>query len=1226
MIHEPTQAINKISRKNRKCSPFFLALFTFSFSVFSLCVEAYTPQELDSVRTEKNRKLLQIREAQVSEFKEALSRRLPQNRQVDLYVRLSELYMELYQQFFLEEAGVHDKKLARGEKETFIDRSFSRTYLMRGIGVCKEVIQSQVKHPKLDQVYYFLGVFYDEVEDEARAIDSFKTLAERFPNSAYAPEALRILGESAYQRMDYRNAKIFFDRALPKYSAANKPKLLHRKAWTEYRLKNNAAAIESLKQILKESSKSLAGDSDIFQREEIFRDLAVFLSETLSPKEAVTQLQDLGAKGKDLYKAIDTLSMSYERNAKPDYAFESLELFLKQVGTDQRDEQDYARLRLFELGLKSVLNQSRGSEGLIGLKFKKGSELETRYRAAISRLRNQAIKEHERFRKTQDRRSLQNAANLYRSYLTIFAGPQLNGSSSSDRNEAISEADSLEVTMYLAEVETLLGHHLEAGVLYKSVAESNNEKLSREASKLWLKSLGEYVKVHKTDAVSKSFEEAALFVSRKHEGNIEGYQAMLLLAQLYAENPGSRSESEKWIRRLVEDHPETPQAHVAGMLQIQMLQDDLKRLTANTGADLSKRENVKRQIALKIREYRSNRALKEKDSKSYQGELHDAMLALEQDLQIKELKTLLAAKNYAAAAQSLELIGDKAKSDKEREKSYQGAVTQYSESNQFLSAGRVLKKWQKALPKSNLCLESARTSGTRAMIVGDFEAAAKFFSFIGENGDASALELAGRLFEGVGDLTKASDVFKLYIDKFKNGQNRGEVLLSLAQWFEFSNKDSKSIVEYERCFLEQSAQSPECASRLADVYVRLAMLDKSAQWLKKAASLKSNSPWVGYARFQIARQKEEQHKFRFPLRLPEDKLKLALEERVKFIEQLGKDYSTVVESSGPWSVAALYRLGQSVLEFADEIDRIESPINRSQFKDMLKSISEPLRARAYESFQQAFQKSLKDELFSPVMADLANALYDLDRSGATKRASWLLQGARDRYRLSGEPADGSESGGRDLAFSKVRKALIYNAKDASAWIDYGNLLWGAGKPLLAKIAYERSLSLNPRAAAALNNRGVIVLSGYGQEDWIRTFEANTFFKESLKRDDLFLAARFNRASLLSYYRLFERSETLWAQVNAVVQDEDAFDGLGLAEAFRGDWARGDQLLRKADARGASTERFSKVVFKASEALALSKGRSSCRSELEKTNGANLVGFEKTARDQISRACEQSERK
>jgi hypothetical protein len=65
----------------------------------------------------------------------------------------------------------------------------------------------------------------------------------------------------------------------------------------------------------------------------------------------------------------------------------------------------------------------------------------------------------------------------------------------------------------------------------------------------------------------------------------------------------------------------------------------------------------------------------------------------------------------------------------------------------------------------------------------------------------------------------------------------------------------------------------------------------------------------------------------------------------------------------------------------------------------------------------------------------------------------------------------------------------------------------------------------------------------------------------------------NRASLLSYYRLFAKSKPLWEQVLVKVSQPDAEDGRAISLQGTGDNANALAHFRKAESLGSSTRRF-----------------------------------------------------
>src|SRR5262249_8392401 len=139
----------------------------------------------------------------------------------------------------------------------------------------------------------------------------------------------------------------------------------------------------------------------------------------------------------------------------------------------------------------------------------------------------------------------------------------------------------------------------------------------------------------------------------------------------------------------------------------------------------------------------------------------------------------------------------------------------------------------------------------------------------------------------------------------------------------------------------------ECGARLADLYMRNQDVERAKSMYRKVgasretASVKKkkkkkkapepvepsegeSSPFVSYARYRLARLLGEGGRFS-PLVMPEASLKRALNQRLEFLEPLGRAYLSAVQAGGPWAIAALDRLANWVINFADEVDRISPP-------------------------------------------------------------------------------------------------------------------------------------------------------------------------------------------------------------------------------------------------------------------------------------------------------------
>jgi tetratricopeptide (TPR) repeat protein len=441
----------------------------------------------------------------------------------------------------------------------------------------------------------------------------------------------------------------------------------------------------------------------------------------------------------------------------------------------------------------------------------------------------------------------------------------------------------------------------------------------------------------------------------------------------------------------------------------------------------------------------------------------------------------------------------------------------------------------------------------------------------------------------------------------------------LAKSYEDSQSDREAVQAYRDCMTVSPEFEAECGVRLSELQHRLKNEDESLALLKRVAAQGSKhkgetlSPFVGYARFQLADRQEQSMAFE-PLALPDEKLKKALNQRLAFMETMSRSYQSVVDAGGPWAIAALDRLARAAFNFASEVDQISPPAKLSdkgleQFKKNLASVSAPLRKKALDTWADAYRKAVSAEALSPVIPEIADRLAD---EGI--RVPGRAQGFRGGWRLAGLSSDGDTQ-----SMDKVRDRLAKNPSDSSAWVDYGNLLWGSGKPQLSRLAYERALQLNPKNASALNNRAVVLLSTKdGQEDWMVASEALATFQRALKEDEFFAAAKVNRGLLLNYYRLFERAKPLFDQVLVRNQLADAEQGLGVALQGLGNSAGANAAFQKAIAQGASSSSFTSLYHKAAQ---IGPSRSSeCLDALSDLKSSTLSGFEADAVERLKQAC------
>lgn len=1233
--------------------------------------EPYAESELRALETPEEAKIRDLREQEINQLRVALGRRMPQNRQAELYFRLAEAYLEGYRAMYLLEGRVHDQRLEKGRQERGIDHTRSRPYLQGGIHSCLAILKFNIPFDRLDRVYYFLGFNYGELGDRKQSLKHFQELARRFPTSSFATEAQMELGDAAFGDGRFPEAARHYETAIPRANADTAARLYHKLAWCRYRMKQYDRAVDTMKHAISAAQKS--GERLVSLREEALRDMAVFMTETGKVDEAISYFGGVVNDRTYYPKVLERLGKQYERNVEPEKATQVYESLLK---TNPESEAAFRVLvKLIDLDLR----RRRFNDALARIREaripkERDAESATAFSNLKAMVRRTATEHHEIWRKKKDKAALDISEQYYSAYLRHFL--------------ALDDArqETPEIQMYLAEVKREQGKAREASELYRKVIESRDRRYAKEAGALWTASLAEAIKKQAPQGQShgqgagrrepspmeQEFVSAADSMQEALGDVPEGREAALKAAEVLAGYSSTHKDSIKRAQAIIARAPKSPQAVTAARLWLQLQAEKIPA----TGASASGGQaNLSGSLAGSVEELReavqslrANAPLLQADQEFAKGKLKVALADQETRLKVLAIARSEQDQDFAAAARGYENFARDAGTRDLAEKAYTNALASYARvpgAEAHESLERVSAAWLKRFPKSPKAAESLRSSATMLLVQGRFDASIRLFARLGMDGaDAASLETAARLTEGLGNVPHALELWGGYLNLYKGASlARSQAALALGRLREAQGQDSEAARAYQDCLAGPEPLASQCGALLGDLHLRARNYTEARAFYKRVAGAsavatpksgksgrggKSSqhkvevaSPYVGYARYKLATFMEEEARFA-PLQFPESVLKSALNQRLEFLEPLSRSYSSAVEAGGPWAIASLSRLAAWAVRFADEIDQIAPPAGAdpaaiARFRQSLLSISAPLRKKAAQTWFEAYSKANAWEVLSPTLPEISDLLADSGQ--ARGQAFGRAQGARGRFRLAGIPADGGSS-----ALERIRDRLSGNLQDAVAWTDYGNLLWGERKPLLARIAYDRALALNPRLPAALNNRAVVALlteagqpggqaSGQGngpvngqvngEEAWLVAAEASIALAQAYQQDPFFVTAKFNHALLLNYYRLFSQARPLWDQV--LVKSSvgplaaDAYDGLGVTLQGTGRAAEAEQAFRKASEQGAAKERFSQAYHEAARAAA-EGGAAKCRTALEELDVGTLAGFEKDSHERLKRSC------
>ncbi len=1146
-----------------------------------------------AVQSTTELKIEQLRQEEIRAVRTALGLRNPENRKADLYLRLAELYLESYQANFQLEGRIHQKAL-QVDPNARLERVRSREDLRNGVSAAEALLSLRVPQEKRDRVHYFLGYNYAEFGDFEKSRRHYEILLRDFPSSGFAQDALRALGDVAFQSGDFAVAVKNYELAVRRTKdPAQQARLLHKLAWCYYRERRAELAVSTMKRAIAIARASDENGKLLSIRDEGLRDLAVYYAETGRVDEAIEYFRGNAGKQDGVSRVLEKLGKEFERTGRVDEAKRVYEVLFQ---IDPESEASF-RVAVKMIDLEILREKFREAATRIERLFIPDSR-DAETVQAVANLRRQirttAVSNHERYRKKTDRKEarpfLEVADRFYSLFLMKFPA-----------SDEAARAGINEIRMYLAEVKREKGDSRAAADLYQKVIRDRDPKHAIEAARLWVGSLASELEKRSArgekpgaepSRLELDFVEASDLLEKSIPASLESREARLRSAQILAAYPDRRPEAIARAKALSRSAPGTPQGVLAARLWLQ----------------LEKTESVIGAISGDARLMAADRAAR--------GELARDLEAARKSLRVGEISKLERQKEFGKAAAAYESYARSAPGEKEAESAYIGALGAHAQNRDSDEVLRVMREWRNRFPASRLLEKSVKEEATRCFIRGQFQDSAELFLGLGRMIlDRASFMTAAALFSGGSQLRKADAVFREALSASRTAAQRAEIFKALALNAIEERNDSSVLVHWKECAALDSPLRAECFCQIGNFHAARQEFGPARENFDSAVSIRSGpsakSPHIAYAQFRIAQLLERERK-NPALEFPEQKILKAFEERINELKPVTAAYQKAIGFGGPWAIAATERLGDLSQEFSQDVARVLRDSRATpQLRAALLPASAALSKQATEHAKSAYQTALREEVLSSALPVIQDRLVDAGVPGLRR-----AQGARSGVKLIGMAPDGGPAGPEN-AFLRVREELLKSQDNALAWIDYGNLLWGLGKPGLARIAYERSLALRTRAADAGNNLAVVLISDLGFEDWFAANEAVALWKKALDIEPVNSAALFNLGHVFNYYRLFRLSIPYFKKVSRRVKIGEVFDGLSVAYWGLGKKSEALVNSKRAEELGLSANRFSKKYREA----ALYEGPS-CLSRIEGIPGlSELKGFEKISIHRLKERCQ-----
>ena len=216
---------------------------------------------------------------------------LKKNRNAELTLRLGALYVEKARLISFKIQTDYDQKMTafksgRRNTKPILNLRPAQVYNNKSLKLFKDFKNNYPRHKRMDEVLFFLGFNFYQVEKAQEGIKYFSELEKLFPASPYLYEARFQLGEHYFK---FRNWK----RSFQYYTKVSRNKrgkfyffALYKMAWSAFKMDRALQGLVLLERIIKEGRefKVISDRNQIVTfTEEAVQDLVLFYTYSKKP-------------------------------------------------------------------------------------------------------------------------------------------------------------------------------------------------------------------------------------------------------------------------------------------------------------------------------------------------------------------------------------------------------------------------------------------------------------------------------------------------------------------------------------------------------------------------------------------------------------------------------------------------------------------------------------------------------------------------------------------------------------------------------------------------------------------------------------------------------------------------------------------------------------------------------------------------------------------------------
>jgi len=888
----------------------------------------------------------------------------------NVLLRLGQLYAEKYMELSFREHELYARESeefqARKDKPTSakppeLDNSRSKKYLGDSVGLFKSLEKQYPKHPKMDEIVYFIGFVESELGKPETGVKYLERVIRQYPRSQKFEEAVIYLADHLFEKQRYRDSYAKYSILVARPRSDLHHYARYKMAWCELNTTESRKALGSMK-LLVDSLRDNEDKAKFNLREQALKDLVLFFAEAEAVEDATSYFTDRIGREKALenLKLIADILRSKARDAAAVRAYgrllkeypDSLEAPQMELGMFE------SLVRLGKTGAAverlaaAVERYGASSDWARGLPEEKRQGLKAVLATLQTEAEKAALLQHQSAQKSQNKQAYVYALRLYDALVKGFPDHPGRKNISFYRGEILFQqgkwlesADSYMDAAKIAPKDKVTDESVYNALLALEKLTERNNSLER-FSKDQQKTVG--TERQEIPAGEKRFIEVAEYYLREYPRGQRVVDVRFRIGSIYYRYHHFDEALDRF-KELATKHPghraATTSAHISlDILNIQKKYDAMNELAGVFAA---------------------TRGLGD-------AAFRKEMAQIATEVGFKRVEALEGEQKWKEAAEAYVRIYRADPGGALAEKALYNAHVGYEKAGEWGRAAETSKLFVEKFPKSEFTRRLVLARGKAAEKVYDLDLAFSvyrdYWRRYPKEKDARSALFNAAVFAEV--LEKTKEAISLYEDYLKGPvtqDERGTIWLSLAKLHRKAGAWDKSNLYYRRLMREAPSTGAkiELLAEMVRQHERAGRkkereeLLKEIRWMAdKGTKLDGQGvSYVAEARFSALdgqRKKYQEVILRFP---PEDLLYL-MKRKTRLLSKLADAYDQVIDLGVPdWGVAALNDKAEAYEHFVTAYRAVVIPKSikgdlRTETEASLKKIDEtqvkPLEAKAAE--------------------------------------------------------------------------------------------------------------------------------------------------------------------------------------------------------------------------------------------------------------------------------------